>query len=88
MKEVSPVEQSAFTALHLVASPLFSVSKAVDHAMHPSEMYMLPLILGGLLFPKSNTNIGLPSLTDYNPTALHGLGATYPKNMHMEAVNS
>lgn len=46
---------------------LFSVSKAVDHAMHPSEMHKLPPILEGLLFPKSNTNIGLPSLTDSNP---------------------
>lgn len=35
--------------------------------MHPSEMYMLPLILGGLLAPKSNTNVGLPSLTDSRP---------------------
>lgn len=46
---------------------IFSISKAVDHAMHPSEMYMLPLILGGLLSSKSNANIGLPSLTDSNP---------------------
>lgn len=48
-------------------STVISGSKAVDHALHPSEMYMLSLNPGGLLSPKSNLHVGgFPSLTDSN----------------------